>query len=151
MGFWQFGTNSQIWLFFPRPIRLWISRATIHFFKIILFSQTFCLTKAYNFFHKVALVAPVDGPMRSRVQRVLRLRLMSLSGLKRLMSPSLRNDRVLSPNIPNWTKNSLLLDTAIALFHQCTYLIIRLPNCIIEVTVFLCVLCFIKWLILRKT
>ena len=39
-----------------------------------------------------------------RVQRVLGLglRLMSLRGLERLVSPSLRNDRVSSPNISNY-------------------------------------------------
>ena len=33
----------------------------------VFFSQTFCLTKAYNFCHQVALVAPVDGPMRRQL------------------------------------------------------------------------------------
>ena len=50
--------------FFPRPIRLRISRATIHFFIFVVVSQTFCLTKAYNLCHQVALV---DGPMRREV------------------------------------------------------------------------------------
>ena len=52
--------NSGDVLFFPRPIRVRISRATIHFFSCF----SFCLTKAYNFCHQVALVG---GPMRRDV------------------------------------------------------------------------------------
>ena len=56
-------------VFFPRPIRLRINRATIYFSSYFL-HQTFCLTKAYNFCHQVALV---DGPMRRELGGVAKV------------------------------------------------------------------------------
>ena len=58
-----FANICNLGVFFPRPIRLLISRATIYFYFYFLL-QTFCLTKAYNFCHQVALV---DGLMRREV------------------------------------------------------------------------------------
>ena len=53
-----------LFTFFPRPIRLRISRATIYFLLFPYFLRHFCLTKAYNLCHQVALV---DRPMRREV------------------------------------------------------------------------------------
>ena len=56
-------SNLETSIFFPRPIRLRISRATIYFL-FPFFLRHFCLTKAYNLCHQVALV---DRPMRREV------------------------------------------------------------------------------------
>ena len=62
--------------FFPRPIRLRISRPRIHFF--IIFSSDFCLTRAYNFCHQVVLV---DVPM-TRTMTTTRTTILLIFGIK---------------------------------------------------------------------
>ena len=90
--------------FFPRPIRLRISRATIHFF-FLFFLRHFCLRKAYNLCHQVALV---DRPMRREVAIRWTNRKRAASSLGKCHS--------------DWnTQNSPMLPTTIAMSNDVSW------------------------------